>query len=522
MKSPHSLALRTAVTILVAIAVLIASCAPGIGYFDDAGANDDRFSDLRPPDDRDTRQTDFRVVNPEPDGPTTIPTGTWTELAVIHEAPPSNAGSDTVAVGPPSCALACIDRAWLSAALSTTDLTLDVETTVDASINFAVGSHPPFLGLDGIPYFSTDVTTASTYVDVQDWTTTVTGLDADTDYHIIVTATDDGGTHAVTGTFRTVTPAAAGLDTFDSHGEAACDFSCIETVILSPGVGADADTVDIEVTTNHPADIVVYFGTELETWVNGLPQLDDIVDQDGGPTTNNRWEGTADGFTPTETYRVAVLAVDDHGGTDIHVEWVNMAPYPRFDLLYVPLRLKVTENGDDIGKGELRFAWRVGDPYNPLHTDSRKRHKMKDGESFYFSGQAQYQVLNVGENELLPDFVITGLEKDNDLLSEFATGGFDYLNPHAGWIPGDDEAYNTAQLHQWAWNGYAGGITVGDLNELQSCGSFVEIDGSHPFADAACIKILTHPAGGPGGEEYPEFWTILAITAQPAESQSLP
>jgi len=416
---------------------------------------------------------------------------------VIFEAPPK-APDYGVAAGPPSCAFDCIERAWLTANLSSTALTLTVETDVDATIRYEVGTHLPAMGTNGVPYFPLPVSANQSPTETDNWTTTVSGLAADTNYYVIVEASDGGGSHIETGVVRTITPANDGIKTFDGTSDAGCTLECITFVDLS----VDPDEphrIDWIVETLVPANFVIHFSDQEFEWNDGVPFFSSYDANAAKYELSSQFTGSVDGLESATRYYAIITASDPTGATDYFVSAID-TPTQSFDLVYAPLRTIVHENGDNIGKSKLSFRWNIGEaPF--LHLDSRGPKRIADGESFYFAEHNQYVVHSVAETAVLPNFAIRADDHDP----------FQFLSYSHG-----------AQVHHWTWNGFYGAQRVMDLDDFPTCGSFDEINDDHPFADAACIAIESHPGGVPNEDSAVHFTTILAIHTMPGGSHPVP
>lgn len=103
------------------------------------------------------------------------------------------------------CAHQCITTAKVTGTAGTADASINIETTVPASIEVFVSMDAPTQHGQGTPYFPGVDPAAASGSEVSSWTAELTGLSSDTTYHAIVVATDDNGRRAYrTGTFTTL------------------------------------------------------------------------------------------------------------------------------------------------------------------------------------------------------------------------------------------------------------------------------------------------------------------------------
>lgn len=105
---------------------------------------------------------------------------------------------------PPGCAIQCITTALLSVTSHPNEMALTVDTHTSALIDVWVSHDEPQI-VDGVPTFG-DVEPAATTdgLDVEHWETVIPGLDIDSDYHVIVRASDLSGHRSYqVGTFHT-------------------------------------------------------------------------------------------------------------------------------------------------------------------------------------------------------------------------------------------------------------------------------------------------------------------------------
>src|SRR5690606_19578312 len=114
-----------------------------------------------------------------------------------------------------------------------------------------------------------DAVTRVAHIPRTSWEPTITGLEANTTYHVIVRARDgDGNDHYESTDFTTVTPIEA-ADTLVAP-PSGCLYQCIESGVVA---AITHESATLQVDTSTAAALDVWVSTDVPGWVGGSPIL---------------------------------------------------------------------------------------------------------------------------------------------------------------------------------------------------------------------------------------------------------
>ena len=192
-----------------------------------------------------------------------------------------------------------------------------------------------------------------TFLASHDYENTIYGLKHDTTYRIVVQVTDlQGNAELATTLFTTVD---------DAPGNKAapgppCYFACIESGSI--WAGDEWDEAEFEVHTNADVDdIVLRVSTAPISWVGGNPILPNGIAPQGVIETSTSLEGTLVGLEADTVYNVVAQATDSEGFSHYATgQFTSWSEAPQ-DVFIRVERVHVTQTGDLVGHGEMRFDY---------------------------------------------------------------------------------------------------------------------------------------------------------------------
>lgn len=436
----------------------------------------------------------FTVTVGEPGGDTEVDVHVFNSTLAIPQVPGIGY---TAAPGSGGCSLQCITRAWLTPQAANTDLALEIETTVPASLRVWVSTGMPVL-LGGTPSFPGVTSPIAAHDGLVDgWTTTLSGLEPATTYNIIVRATDENGKQAHrVGSFTTVTPVPAGVGFAPNEDVGGCAVQCIDGAALTPIDGTS--DVSIDVSTVVPAAIDVFVGTSAPgARPDGSPTFGPDVEPiaSTGGALATAFVADLTGLAGGTEHHIVVEAVDADGRRSYRVGSFHTEQH--LSTVVVGFhRIHVDFDGDKgVNRGELRFRLGVG---GQMVAELGER-KVSSGTSIGLSdGDRVPGIGHVveGVGDVLPVLAVQGIERDWDAHGEFCTETDLMMAALNGFSDSCD----------WSWNTASTGIQfVDDIGDLLPCPS-LGIGGMPP--EARCQEIHT-PDLGSG---YARFRAVVSFT----------
>jgi hypothetical protein len=384
------------------------------------------------------------------------------------------------------CKLQCITKAAISTGWSSPDVGLDVATTVPTKVKVYLSTNPPIADPDGNPTFGT-APKKSSFIFAETWKTSLTGLAADTKYFIIVKATDEDGDAAFRhGSFRTITPVQMPGGLALGGPEPGCANDCITKAVVTPGDGLDP--AHLSVKSHTPARFQLYLSRQEPVVENGVPTFNDVDHaRNSGDAYKEAWELDISGLEPSTTWHGILRATDANGHKDYAV---GHFATDGVDVLIAIHKVHLTQDGDGgkYNRGEVRFAWGVGDDT----VGTRGEDKMHAGTEIGFGDHSTYTVHDA--KDTLPTVYVSASERDADGLVEFCTQGTGVSQE-----PGSNGSCDSK------WNVASGTIDFDDIEDLHDCAS-VGIEGD--WADEPCMVIHSEDLS----DDYPEFWAVVSFT----------
>jgi hypothetical protein len=263
----------------------------------------------------------------------------------------ASATSPPVISAGPGCSVQCISKAAVTA--HATAAKVELASTVTASFKVTVAKQASG-GNGGLVANQAKTVDVSANSPIK--IAIFLGLEPDTTYAISVRATDLQGRSSVRhGTFKTlpikVNPGVGGPGTIDSG--LGCSKQCIVKALVSQQQ-PDGTTarIDIRTTTTAHIQIDVSRDKPVQLAGGGLAQYD-VVSRQWTPSPTKEFAPAVAGLDYGTKYYVVVRARDSQGRVSFRQGSFRTVSATATITLH---RIKVLNDGDKIGKGEMDFA----------------------------------------------------------------------------------------------------------------------------------------------------------------------
>ena len=282
-------------------------------------------------------------------------------IAALVLAALSIAAGTAQATSPPTftagqgCSVQCITKAAVTA--TATAARVELATTVPASLNVTVTKQGTG-GNGGLVANQAKTVNVSATSPLK--TAFFLNLEPDTTYAIAVRATDLQGRSSVrSGTFKTLpikTTGVGGPSAIDSG--LGCSKQCITKALVSQKQ-PDGTTARIDIRTSTTAHIQIDVSRDKPVQVAGGVAQYDVVSRQWTPAPTKDWSPVIAGLEYGTKYYVVVRARDNQGRVSIRQgSFRTVSATATVSLHYI----KVLNDGDKVGKGELFFnLWVNGD-----------------------------------------------------------------------------------------------------------------------------------------------------------------
>jgi hypothetical protein len=260
----------------------------------------------------------------------------------------------------PGCSAQCISKAAVTTTATSAKVVL--ATTVLAHLKVTISE--PLAPGNGAGLAANTARTVSISAFSPSRTAYFANLKPDTKYTIVVRATDlQGRSSTRSGSFRTLpikTTGHGGPGTIDSG--VGCSQQCITKALVSQKAphGTKA-TIDIRTSTTAHVQIDVSRDKPVALANGGLAQYD-VVSQQSTPSPTKAWTPTVSGLDYGTRYYVVVRARDNQGRVSLRQGSFRTVSATATVTLH---HIKVLEDGDKVGKGELFFRLWHGDDVLP-------------------------------------------------------------------------------------------------------------------------------------------------------------
>lgn len=349
--------------------------------------------------------------------------------------------------GQGGCKAGCIQTVWIEGNQLNTSVELNVGTNVAADIAVRISTQAPVQNQAGDPWMPGVAPTLETNGWADALTGTIGGLDASTTYFVLVTATDANGTSSFSDSFTTVDPVdhPDGFAGNDPHP--GCSAGCITHAVIDH---VDHDSAHLTMMTSMAATMEAFIGTTPVDQSGNVPTIADpsLLFQTPAPWTN--WELNIDSLEDATTYHVLLRATDVNGKRDYQVGSFTTPAAPEREVVISVGRIDIKDNGDLIGRGEIRFGF----TYDGSLIGTLGEQKLKEGATLWPDAY-NFVVVDLAPDELTSSFGVWAGERDLSPL------GFCEA-PVVG-----------LECNGMNWNlAYAGPVTLADIAEMPLCANY--------------------------------------------------
>jgi hypothetical protein len=303
----------------------------------------------------------------------TTPRTLLSTIAALLLAALSIAAGTASATSPPAftagqgCSVQCISKAAVTA--TATSAKVELATTVPANLKVTVSK--PASGGNGGGFVANQAKTVNVSANSPLKTAFFLGLEPDTTYTIAVRATDLQGRSSVrSGTFKTLpikTTGTGGPSTFDTG--LGCSKQCITKALVSQKQ-PDGTTVRIDIRTSTTAHIQIDVSRDKPVQLagGGVAQYD-VVSRQWTPSPAKAWAPSVGGLDYGTKYYAVVRARDNQGRVSYRQGSFRTVSATATITLH---KIKVLNDGDKVGKGELYFRLWLGDTFDEWASGWRK------------------------------------------------------------------------------------------------------------------------------------------------------
>ena len=383
----------------------------------------------------------------------------------------------TAGPGQGGCKAGCIKTAWIKGNQLNTSVELNVGTNFDAVIDAFVSTQAPVQNQAGDPSMPGLAPALSTGQPNTALHGTLDNLSEDTHYFLLVRAVDDNGTSTFVGEFTTVEPLTHPDQFGGNDPNPGCSAGCITHAVVGD---VSIDSANLTVATSLPATIEAWLSTSPIDRSGQTPTVTDASHHFTTPADWTTWKLAMHDLTDETTYHVLVRATDENGKADHQIgSFTTLKALPTPVRVSVD-RINVSNSGDVIGKGEVRFAF----AYDGNLVGSISEQKLSDSATLHPTNH---------------NFITTALGKD-DRLASFATWGGERDVSLAGFC---ESPISGVECHGINWTAAFGGQhTMAEILELPKCGTL-------GFEGAADDDHCEQISGYEGIGDYVHFKVIV-------------
>lgn len=353
----------------------------------------------------------------------------------------------TAGEGQGGCKAGCITTVWIEGNPLHTSVELNVGTKVTADIDVRVSTQAPVPNQAGDPSMPGVTPVLSTNGPATQLVGTIGDLDATTTYHLLVTATDDNGTSTFTDSFTTVDPVDHPDGFAGNDPNPGCSAGCITHAVIDD---VTWESAHLTMATSMSATMQAFVGTDPVEHVNNVPTMLTPAFIFTTPEPWTSWQLGIDSLEGDTTYHVLLRATDANGKRDYQVGSFTTPPAPEREVVISVGRIDIKDNGDLIGKGEIRFGF----AYEGSLVGTRGEQKLKEGATVWPDAY-NFVVVDLAPDEATAGFAVWAGERDVSLL------GFCEA-PVVG-----------LRCEGMNWNpAFTGPVTLADIAEMPDCAHY--------------------------------------------------
>lgn len=376
----------------------------------------------------------------------------------------------TLGEGQGGCKAGCITTVWIEGTQLHTSVELNVGTKVAADIDVRVSTQAPVQNQGGDPWMPGVAPVLSTNGPATVLTGTIGELDATTTYHLLVTATDDNGTSTFHDSFTTVDPVDHPDGIAGNDPNPGCSAGCITHAVIDD---VSHDSAHFTMKTSMAATMEAFVGTTAVDQSGTVPTIADPAFHYETPEPWTTWKLNMNALEGDTTYHVLLRATDTNGKRDYQVGSFTTPPAPEQEVVISVGRIDVKDNGDLIGKGEIRFGF----AYDGVLVGTRSEQKLSEGATMWPDAY-NFVVVDLAPDEATSNLAVWAGERDVSVL------GF------------CEAPVSGLECHGINWNvAYSGSVTLADIADMPLCANY---GFTGDAADDRCTAITD--LGGIGDE----------------------
>jgi hypothetical protein len=254
------------------------------------------------------------------------------------------------------CSVQCVSKAGVT--VTATSAKVELATTVPANLKVTVGKQQSG---NGGGFVANQAKTVLVTATSPHRTAYFLELEPDTTYAIVVKATDlQGRSSSRSGTFKTLPIKTTGVAKPGGIvSNVGCSEQCIKKALVSQQ-RPDAERARIDVATTTPAKIRIDVSRDKPVQTAGGLAQYDIVSGQQTPGYVQAWAPLVGGLDYGTRYYVVVRAKDANGHVSFRQGSFRTVSATATVTLH---RIKVLNDGDKVGKGELFFSLFVDKDY---------------------------------------------------------------------------------------------------------------------------------------------------------------
>lgn len=398
-------------------------------------------------------------------------------------------------VGGAGCLSQCIVKALVTPGIASSDLGLEVNTTTPVRLRVHLSKQKNQINP------SPD---AQSFANVTEWSTTLDGLDWDTEYHIRVRARDEAGAVAwrvgVVRTPKQVAVPGGGLA--NPQGGAGCTMQCIDWARLYPIDGSP----NLELRTNStvPATMRVRVGGQAPAFhPDGVPYFPaGEVHMAASNQLSTDWS-TVLPLESGKNYFGIVSATDGDGNAQYRTGSFSSGKHlggpgdeQPLDVLVTFHKIHVSDDADNTPgnrTGELAFRFSAGGTIQPGLATGRHKVKAPEWLNLDDGDVAPGRAAFVQELSGPLEIRVQGIERDNGF-------GMCFGSPGNGMDPDTSGRFDDGPC-EWEWNTAEAQI---DLHAVVPQGALPNCTGfgwDSPVTGDLCI-VLTADGEDPAFEVF--------------------
>ena len=214
------------------------------------------------------------------------------------------------------------------------------------------------------------------------------------------------------------------------------------------GVGWNA--AHLTMATSMAATMEAFVGTTAVDQSGAVPTITNPAFHYETPEPWTTWQLNMNSLEGDTTYHVLLRATDTNGKRDYQVGSFTTPPAPEQEVVISVGRIDIKDNGDHIGRGEIRFGF----AYDGALVGTRSEQKLKEGATVWPDAY-NFVVVDLAPDESTSSFGVWAGERDVPLVGYCEA-------PIVG-----------LACHGMNWNvAFTGPVTLADIAEMPLCANY--------------------------------------------------